>query len=122
MAAEREDTKRFELFTEGNYEFTVEDKPEKFRTESGKSTYRKWKLVTMIDGELKKFTTVIFPWESKDLLIALGGQPIPEDPEVIEIDYDLVEGKKFLADVIHEKDNNGVLRAKLRNATETIPF
>lgn len=120
MVKERTDVSRFSLFPEGFYEFTVERKPEKFKTPSGKGTYRKWYFGTIINGQKRTFQTAMFSWDSKDLLIALGGI-VCEDGE-IEWDDEEVIGKKFQAEVVHLPDYKGVIRATLQNIVEKLPF
>ena len=82
MAKERTKT-GFELFPEGQYDFTVSKKPEKRRMESGR-TYRLWEFTTIVDGASIKYTTVMFPNTSRLLLMALGG--VEERPGEIEWD------------------------------------
>lgn len=113
MAKQRDNVSGFSLFPEGHYEFIVETKPEKFKTPSGKSTYRKWQFGTIVDGQKKTFKTPLFPWDSKDLLIALGGIVL-ENGE-IEWDDEEIIGKKFVADIVHLPDYKGVIRAALQN-------
>ena len=127
---ESTDTNRFTLFPEGHYRFAVIGRPEKFKTASGKGTYRKWIFTTFEEGNIKTFKTVMFPWESNELLIALGG--VVTGPGVVDWDDEEVDKKEFEADVVHEPDNKGQMRARLKNATsvgrikktpdESIPF
>lgn len=123
MTKERTNVSRFELFPEGHYEFTVEKKPDKFKTPSGKATYRKWYFGTTIDGRHRRFVTALFPWDSRDLLLALGGV-VCEDGE-IEWDDEEVVGKKFRTEIVHSLDYKGIIRATLTNIEgmdEDIPF
>jgi hypothetical protein len=89
------------IFPEGTYTFTVLS-CEKFRTV--KSTYRKWKFQTTVDGELSQLWVNIFPWESKELLLALGGAE--EEDKSITWDDEEVIGKKITATVYHAPDKN----------------
>lgn len=109
---ETTNTSKFPKTPEGHYHFTVDEKPEKRRSSSGKSTFRIWKLKCQ---ELHRvISIVLFPWDSKELLVALGGSEIL--PGEIEWDDETVLGKSFQADVVHEEDaNGGDAREKLRN-------
>src|SRR3990167_4777538 len=107
MTKERTDTRQFKLLAEGTYTFTVEKKPEKFRTE--KSTYRKWFLSYLDEmGGRRQFRKILFPWNSKDLLLALGGIEIT--PDEIEWDDTEVIGKIFKAIIVHRPDRQGTIR------------
>ena len=121
MTKQRDNVNGFRLFPEGHYEFTVEKKPEKFKTPSGKATYRKWYFGTIFNGQKRTYTKLLFPWDSKDLLIALGG--IVCEDGGIEWDDEEVVGKKFIADVVHLPDRNNIMRDNLENIeTEELPF
>jgi len=120
MSKVRTNVDGFELFPEGHYEFTVERKPEKFKTPSGKATYRKWQFGTILNGQKKTFTTALFPWDSKELLLALGGMELENGQ--IEWDDEEVIGKKFTAEIVHLPDYKGVTRSTLQNVEEALPF
>lgn len=120
MVKQRDSVVQYPLFPTGGYDFTVEAKPEKFRTPSGKATYRKWRFGTFVNGEKRTFVKVLFPWESKDLLLALGGVEVENDE--IEWDDDEVAGKRFTAEIAHEPDYNGKTQAVLKNIAEGLPF
>jgi len=108
---ETTNTSQFPVTPEGRYFFTVVDKPEKRRTSSGKSTYRIWVLRCRELG--RNVRVLLFPWESKELLLAVGGEEISS--ENIDWDDETVSGKSFYADIVHEQDNNGNIREKLVN-------
>lgn len=108
---ETTNTSKFPKTPEGHYFFTVDGKPEKRRSGTGKSTFRIWKLKCR---ELHRVISIIlFPWDSKELLLALGGTEVM--PDEIEWDDETVSGKSFFADVVHEEDNNGDTRERLKN-------
>lgn len=123
---ERTNTSREGGFTpieEGIYHFTVLSKPDKFRTASGKSTYRKWKFVTDVNGKRREVHIVLFPWESEDLLLFLGGKKIGNE---VEWDPDEVEGVKFKALLQHKSyqgnDGKDKLKYVLSDFENEIPF
>ena len=95
---------------EGWYAVTVEGKPEKYK--AGKSYYRKWRfwLIT----EEKKITLILFPWEQRDLLLALGGKE--EENEKISWDDDEVSGKQIEIKLSYQKCNDGKRRLKIEEA------
>jgi hypothetical protein len=118
MVRETTNTERFELFPEGQYKFTVVGKPEKIKT--GKTSYRKWIFsYEGYNGNLRKVSFIIFPWESEELLLAVGGNKVKGG---VDWDDDQVDGKVIEADVVHEADNRGTTRAKIKNVKEQIPF
>lgn len=115
---QRDNVSGFELFPEGHYEFTVESRPEKFKTPSGKATYRKWQFGVIVNGQKRTFKTALFAWNSKSLLLALGG--VVCDNGEVEWDDEEVIGKKFTAEVVHEPDFKGVTRAALKDIRSDI--
>jgi hypothetical protein len=119
---ERTNVGKFNLVPEGNYTFTVLGRPEKIRT--AKTSYRKWKLgITEKKLVTNEITVFLFPWESKELLLAVGGK---EEGNEIVWDDEEVDQKTFDADLKHNsyKDNNGEDKIKyaLSNCQESIPF
>ena len=120
---ESTNTQQFEVVPEGRYKFTVIGVPEKRRTSSGKSTFRIWKLAGINEKKqaFNNISILMFPWDSKDLLLALGGTLESEDSEIVEWDDEEVDGKNFTADLYYEKDKNGKDMAKLKNISD-IPF
>lgn len=109
---ERTSTSQFSLWPEGRYVFTVAGIPEKKSTT--KTTYRVWKFHSPSG---KTFSPVIFPWKSKELLLAVGG--IETSPDEIEWDDEKVNGKEIECRIIHEPDNSGKLREVL---VDIIPY
>ena len=119
MVIERTQTTRYEMLPEGHYQFTIIAKPEKFK--AGKTHYRRWQFAYITDdNQVKKTSFIIFPWESEELLLAVGG--IKQQDGSVEWDDEKVEQRRIDTDVVHEEDNKGKTRAKLRNVTETMPF
>lgn len=122
---ERTNTKsQFELIPEARYGFTVLEKPLKFK--AGKTTYRKWKFICQFEDKRTKDIWInFFPWDSKDLLMALGGQ-IPDGGDDVEWDDDLVAGRQFSADLVHrtykDRDGNEKIGYDLKNFEEGLPF
>ena len=111
MVMEIENVRRRRLIEEGHYNFIVEGKPEKFATK--KTHYRKWKFNYFKDGVWQSETFILFPWESAELYLAVGGYI--DDKGFAHFDPDKVSGKEIEADVVHEKDWQGTPRAKLKN-------
>jgi len=120
MTRERTDVSNdFELFPEGHYRFTVVGVPGKYKT--GKSSYRKWKLSYNAGGGIIKMTTfILFPWDSKELLLAVGGKEASDGS--IDWDDEEVARKEIEADVVWERCNDDKVRAKIKNVKEAIPF
>jgi hypothetical protein len=106
-------TSKFDLCPEGPYRLTVQGVPEKRRTSSGKSTFRIWKFKASANGSSRDIKILLFPQESGELLNALGAVEIGKDE--YEWDDETVDGKTILADIVHVKDKNGVVREKLQN-------
>ena len=96
---------------DGVYELTVMGKPGKFAT--AKSHYRLWKFGLVLEGKPKTITILLFPWESEELLLALGGR---KDGKDMVWDPDKVDKKKIKAEIIHEKDREGKERMKIGRA------
>lgn len=123
MTMQRDSTEGFSLVPEARYNFTVMGKPEKFR--AGKTTYRKWILITEIAGKRKEIHVNLFPWKSEELIIAVGGRKEGKD---LVWDDDKVDGQKFVADLKHEaykkndgSDGTGYLLTNF-GSEEEIPF
>jgi len=74
--------------------FRVMGKPEKIPV--GKTTARVWKLQPDIPGINAEIEYKVFPWQSKGILIAVGGKLVDDD---VEWDDDKVDGKVFTATV-----------------------
>lgn len=108
------------MLPEAHYILKVQGKPEKVPT--GKSSYRDWNFITD-DG--RKLNIRMFPWESKGLLLAVGGK-LDLKTESVDWDDDAVDGKEIEADLVHEEypKKNGETGKKmvLRNIEPTIPF
>ena len=96
---------------DGVYELTVMGKPGKFAT--AKSHYRLWKFGLVLEGKPKTITILLFPWESEELLLALGGRK--EGKDTIW-DPDKVDKKRIKAEIVHEADNNNKMRMKIKRA------
>jgi len=113
MTQEKTNTNERQLLPEGSYTFTVKGRPEKKKTE--KSSYRIWKFTYIDDkeGTSKQFSTIMFPWKSKELLLALGGKDLGEG--IIEWDDDKVDGRQVHCSVVHQQDNKGVMRETLQD-------
>lgn len=113
---------KYPLFPAGHYIFSVTGKPEKFKTSTG-GTYRKWRFKTVDAEGTHEYTTVIFPWQSRELLIAVGGE---EQGDEVAWDDEAVEGKQIECDIEHKKDRNGIMRAIIQNIVsynkEGLPF
>ena len=124
MVRENTNTSQYALVQKGNYLLTVVGIPEKRRSESGQSTYRIWKFSYLKGSERYSFNVLCFPWESEELLLAVGG--IKQDDGTVEWDDEQVAGKSFRADVVHRADNKGKMREKLENIqavdTDEPPF
>ena len=96
---------------DGVYELTVVGKPGKFAT--AKSHYRLWKFGLVLEGKPKTITILLFPWESEELLLALGGK---KDGKDTIWDPDKVDKKRIKAEIVHEADNNNKMRMKIKRA------
>lgn len=117
---ERTNVKEFAgMLAEGHYHLTVEGKPEK--VEQGKTHYRDWNFITRED---KSVNIRLFPWEMKELLVALGFKLDPD--QHVQWDDDKVDGKEIECDIVHEeypkKDGTKGKKMALRNIKEGIPF
>jgi hypothetical protein len=121
---ESTDTRKFENAPAGKYTFTVIGIPEKRKTSSGKSTFRIWKLKGINDEGIafNNISILMFPWDSKDMLIGVGGTPSESNPEIVDWDDDSVSDKQITAELYYEKDKDGKDMAKLKNITTYIPF
>lgn len=108
---ERTNTSQFELKPEGHYRLTVLGTPLKKST--AKTSYRIWKFHYIKAGFDAEMSIVMFPWNSYDLLLAVGGED--EGGGVVKWDDENVNGQVIECDLIHEKDKNGVLRECLTN-------
>ncbi|MCA9409532.1 MAG: hypothetical protein KC733_12635 [Candidatus Omnitrophica bacterium] len=108
---ERTSTTRFTLKPEGHYVLTVLGVPEK--RSSGKANYRIWKFHYIKAGFDAEMSIIMFPWKSKELLLAVGGKEV--ENEEVEWDDELVNGKQISCDLIHEEDKEGVMRECLIN-------
>ncbi len=106
-------TASYTLTPEGTYRLTVVGRPEKRRTSNGKNTFRIWKFKTTVSGTPVTISILMFPYESRELLLAVGGKEIR--PNEIEWDDEFVDGKTIIADLVHEPDKTGQLREKLKN-------
>ncbi len=102
-----------QLIPIGRYKLTIIGRPEKRRTASGKGTFRIWKIRLTIDGRQITKTILLFPWESIELLRALGAEEV--EPNVFEWEDELVDGKQVVADIIHVKGKDGKAMEKLKN-------
>jgi len=112
MVEERTNTAGMSLdLKDGVYEFTVMGKPGKFAT--AKSHYRKWRFGLILEGKPETVQILLFPWESEDLLLALGGRK--EGKDTIW-DPDKVDKKRIKAEIVHEKGNDDVIRMKIKRA------
>ena len=112
MVEERTNTsKMFEDVEDGVYELTVMGKPDKFAT--AKSHYRIWKFGLIYKDRPKTIKILLFPWESEELILALGGK---KDGRDTVWDPDKVDKKKIKAEIVHEKDNQDKLRMKIKRA------
>ena len=101
------------LIPEAHYIMKVLETPEKIP--SGKTSYRKWKFAASLDGKTGRIITAIFfPWESYDLLIALGGEKDGSSLTKVIWDDGKVAGKLFEADIKHGtyKKNDGTEKSK----------
>jgi len=96
---------------DGVYELTVMGKPGKFAT--AKSHYRLWKFGLVYEGKPKTITILLFPWESEELLMALGGRKEGKDTVW---DPDKVDKKRIKAEIVHEAGNNNKMRMKIKRA------
>lgn len=114
MGVETVDTSGFRLTPEGQYTLTVSEKPEKRRTFAGDKHFRIWRFTALESEQRRKISIVYFPWDSRELLLALGGEALPGTTKV-NFDYDTVKGKVIIADLVHEIDRHGVAREKLKN-------
>lgn len=115
---------QFELIPEARYGFKVLERPEKFR--AGKTTYRKWKFKCKVNEDKTKDVWInFFPWESKDLLLAVGGQ-LADGSDEVDWDDEAVVGREFSADLRHrgykDKDGNDKVGYELSNYEEGLPF
>ena len=108
-------SQHFELQPEGQYTMTVNGRPEKRRTSGGKTTYRIWKFKVITGGSTKIISILLFPWESEELLAALGAVEV--DKHKWDWDDEAVDGKTIIANIRHVPDNNGDLREKLFDVT-----
>jgi len=116
MTKESTNTSQFQLLPEGHYTFKVKGRPEKKRT--AKASYRIWKLSYVLGQSISTFSTIMFPWLSKELLLALGGTINPENSEVVDWDDEQVTGKTFECDIVHverDKDGEKIKSESLRN-------
>lgn len=108
------------MLPEAHYILKVEGKPEK--VQQGKTHYWDWNFITE-DG--RKLNMRMYPWESKALLIAVGGKLDPKN-ETVKWDDDQVDGKEIEADLVHEeypkKDGTKGTKQVLKNIEATIPF
>ena len=116
---------QFELIPEGHYKLKVVGTPEKFRT--NKSTYRKWTFVASQDGiKGRKITAIFFPWESHDLLLALGGKKDEGNKNTIIWNDEEVDGKIIEADIKHgeyeKQDGTKGEKYIFENVQEGLPF
>ena len=118
MARETTNTSKFQLLPEGEgYQMTVVGVPEKRRSKSGKCTFRVWKFKTSLNGTERTINKIFFAWDSKDLLLAVGGQEISQDQ--IEWDDEQVAGRTFICDIRHEEDEQGNMREVFENIQQT---
>lgn len=111
MVRERTNTSQFNLIPEAHYIFRIDGIPQK--KETNKSSYRVWKMLYNEHGTTKRASFVFFPWTSRELLLAVGGEEV--DSKNVDWDPDLVDGKLIECDVIHEPDKDGNMREKLTN-------
>ena len=111
MDKESVNTSQFELLPEGSYVLTISEKPEKRKT--AKSSFRIWRFTYREKGEVKKFSTIFFPWTSRDILLACGGELTGSS--TVNIDWDTVEGQRIECDIVHQEDNNGDMKEVLVN-------
>jgi hypothetical protein len=111
MDREKVNTSQFELLPEGHYVFKVTEKPEKRPT--AKSSFRIWRFTHEEGGAVKKFSTVLFPWKSRDMLLACGGTLVGNT--TVDIDWDSVAGKVIECDVIHEPNQEDEMKEVLIN-------
>lgn len=124
---EIEDTSsQYERYPDNRYKLIVAGIPKK-----GNNNVREWDFDVADAPEGSQGIKVFIPpWESGELLLCLGGEPMPDNPKKIKIDYDTVPGKAIEADVRSEKymgkDKNGNPKEKfkyvLSNIKEGIPF
>lgn len=110
MTIEKTNTRTNNLIPEGTYTFTVIGRPEKFRSQDGQKTYRKWMLTFQFNGNKITASKIFFPWNSRELLLSLGGQESPDNPDEIIWDDEQVDGKAFSAHVVHERAKDGKMR------------
>lgn len=114
---------QFERLPADRYLFSVSEKPEKL--EYSKTTARNWKLkASNVHGEyLGTIQIRLFPWESKDLLLALGGK-LNEGTEKVTWDDEKVEGLEFLANLksveYMGKNKAGQIEKKLKYVLSNI--
>jgi hypothetical protein len=100
------------LLPEGKYLLTVQGCPEKRRTATG-GTYRIWKFNAKSETIEQALSVLMFPQDSYDLLIALGGVDVGK--KTVEWDDEEVHGKRVIAEVYHESGSDGKDREKIRN-------
>lgn len=100
---------KFQMMEEGWYRVMVEDVPKKFKT--GHSHYRKWKF--RLTESNKSISITLFPWEQKDLLLALDG--IEKDGK-IEWDDEEVVGKQIMIFLHSPEDKMGKKWQKIKDA------
>ena len=108
MAEERTNTEAYETIEAGTYILTVIGKPEKIKT--AKSHYRIWKFGLLYQDRPKTIKIFLFPWESEDLLLAVGGK---KDGKDVVWDPEEVDKIKIKAEIVYKPDLNGKERMKL---------
>lgn len=113
----------FELLPEGEYLLTYLGRSDKMQ--SGKSHYRTWTFSFLKDGQIKKVSFRLYPWEAESVTLALGGRYEKEEDgtKVLVFDSDLAvdEGIEIDGEIFHT-EYNGKKYMKLRCKTEDVPF
>ena len=110
----RETTKTtsYAISPAGEYSLTVSEAPQKKAASSGVGYY-KWRFKTKLKGTPWQITMNLFPNESRELLLALGGEE--KRAGSIEWDNEEVVGKMIKAEIYHVEDRKGALWEKMRN-------
>ena len=107
----RENISQYSLNPEGHYVLTLKEVSERIPTP--KTFYRKWLFSYDENGTQKEFSIIIFPWKSKELLLALGGTLVGGN--TVDWEEKDVIGKVVDCDLIHEEDYQGDMREELTN-------
>lgn len=119
MAEEVVDTNP-DIFPEGEYIFVCNSVVKKL-SEKGNKPYYIFKFEGLLDDGIKPYSEFVFPSQAGPLILALGGKESEEKGKFVW-DREKVSGNKIKAKIIHELNKKGVLRARIIEPVQELPF